>query len=55
MKRLLLPGALLMTMLTQSACIVIGYTSRGGWFIWPSGLGLIALLILFYLLFGHRR
>jgi hypothetical protein len=55
MKRLLLAGALLIAMLTQSGCIVIGYSSGGGWFIWPGGLGLIILMVVLYLLFGHRR
>ncbi len=34
---------------TQSACIVAGYSSRGGWFVWPGSLGLIFILLLFYL------
>ena len=34
---------------TQSACIVAGYSSTGGWFLWPGGL-VITLLILFLVL-----
>ena len=35
-------------------CLVIGASSRGGFFLWPGGLGLLALLALFVLL-GRRR
>lgn len=40
-------------LLTQTGCLVIaGYSSRGGWFLWPGGLGglLLILLVLFVLL-----
>jgi len=37
---------------TQSACIVANYTTTGGWFIWPGGLGLVAIVLL--LLFLRR-
>jgi hypothetical protein len=39
---------------TQSACIVIGRSSRGGWFVWPGGFGLIILILILYFLFGRR-
>jgi uncharacterized integral membrane protein len=39
--------------LAQTGCIVAGYRSGGGWFIWPGGLGL--LLIILVLLFLARR
>jgi hypothetical protein len=56
MWRLTLLGALLAVAVTQSACVVVGgYSSRGGWFIWPSGLGLVVILMLLYLIFGRRR
>jgi len=42
--------------MTQSACIAIGgYSSGGGWFIWPGGLGLIILLLLLFFLFRGGR
>ena len=34
---------------TQSGCIAVGYTSSGGWFIWPGGLALV-ILVLFLLM-----
>jgi hypothetical protein len=29
--------------LSQSACVVVGYSSRGGWSVWPGGAGLIIM------------
>jgi hypothetical protein len=49
MKRI---GLVLLAM-TQTGCIVAGggYGSRGGWFIWPGGLGgLLLILLLFFFL-----
>ena len=38
-----------------SGCIVAGYSSSGGAFIWPGGLGLVLLLLLaFFFLRGRR-
>jgi len=34
--------------MTQSACVAVGYSSSGGWFMWPGGLGLILLLLLLF-------
>ncbi len=39
--------------LPLSGCIMVGYSSRGGWFLWPGGLGLIFIVLL--LLFLLRR
>lgn len=49
--------ALLLTLvaLTQSACIGVGYSSGGGWFIWPGGLGLVVVLAILFLLLRRRR
>lgn len=56
MMRSTLLGALLAVAVTQSACMVVGgYSSGGGWFIWPGGLGFIVLLVVLYLVFGRRR
>ena len=42
--------------MTQTACIVAGYTSRGGGFIWPGGFGLLVMLaILLFLLLRRGR
>lgn len=36
---------------TQPACIVVGgYSSRGGWFLWPGGFGLVILIVIVLLL-----
>ena len=44
-------NALLLTLLalSQTACIAVGYSSRGGWFMWPGGLGLLVILVLVFL------
>ena len=36
-------GLLLCSMLT--GCLAVGYSSGGGWFIWPGGLGLVVLIL----------
>lgn len=35
-------------------CVVIGGSSRGGFFLWPGGLGLLFLIFLFVLLTRRR-
>ncbi len=38
-----------------SGCLVAGYRSGGGWFVWPGSFGfLIVLLLLFFFLRGRR-
>jgi hypothetical protein len=39
---------------TQPGCIVIGYRSGGGWFVWPGGLGLVLMLALLLFMFLRR-
>ena len=39
---------------SQSACVA-GYSSRGGGFIWPGGIGLLVLIIVVVLLLRRRR
>lgn len=47
--------ALLLLALTQPACIVVGgYSNRGGWFVWPGGLGLLLLVVVVLLLVRRR-
>ena len=46
-------GALLV--LSQLSCAAVGYSSDGGWFVWPGGLGLIVLLIVVFLVLRRRR
>lgn len=33
-----------------SGCIMVGASSRGGFFLWPGGLGLVLMILLFLLL-----
>ena len=40
---------------STSACIAVGYSNRGGWFVWPGGLGLLVLLIILVALMRRRR
>jgi hypothetical protein len=44
-------GAMVCVPLT--GCIAVGYTSGGGWFMWPGGLGLLLLIAI--VLFVLRR
>lgn len=41
--------------LLQTGCIVVGgYSSGGGWFIWPGSIGLLLVAALVYFLFLRR-
>lgn len=37
-----------------SGCVMVGYSSRGGLFVWPGGLGLLLLLLILWLLLRPR-
>ena len=37
-----------------SGCVMVGYSSRGGFFVWPGSLGLLILLVVLWLLFRPR-
>lgn len=37
-----------------SGCVMLGYSSRGGFFLWPGGLGLLVLLGVLWLIFSRR-
>ena len=37
-----------------SGCVMVGYSSAGGWFLWPGGLGLVVVVLL-ALFFLRRR
>ena len=40
---------------TMTGCVAVGYSSGGGWFVWPGGLGLVLLvLVLLFVLRGRR-
>lgn len=40
--------------LAVSSCVGIGYSNRGGWFVWPGGLGLILIILFIVFLFRRR-
>jgi hypothetical protein len=41
---------------TQPGCLVVGgYSSRGSWFFWPGGLGLLVVVAVVLLLSRRRR
>jgi hypothetical protein len=37
-----------------SGCLVAGYSSGGGWFVWPGSLGLIVIALLLFFLMRRR-
>jgi hypothetical protein len=37
-----------------SGCVMVGYSSRGGFFVWPGGIGLLVLLGILWLIFSRR-
>jgi hypothetical protein len=47
------PAALLVLLFaaTQSACVAIGYSSGGDWFLWPGGLGLLIIVLIVFFVF----
>lgn len=46
----------LLATLPLTGCLMVGgYSSRGGWFLWPGSFGfLIIILLLFFFLRGRR-
>lgn len=54
MKRVLAMLLLLSTQLASSACVGVGYSNRGGWFVWPGGLGLLLVIVVILLLLRRR-
>jgi hypothetical protein len=37
-----------------SGCVAVGYSSGGGWFVWPGGLGLFLIVILAVFILRRR-
>lgn len=37
-----------------SGCIVAGYRSGGGWFVWPGSFGLLFVLLILFLVLRRR-
>lgn len=54
MKNIFTMLTLLLT-LSMSGCVGVGYSNRGGWFVWPGGLGLLLVIIVVVLLLRRRR
>lgn len=56
--RLTSAGTILIGMLAAcgwlTGCIAVGYSSRGGWFMWPGGLGLLLIVLLVALVLRRR-
>ncbi len=38
--------ASLISFVTFTGCLVVGYSSRGGWFIWPGSITLLIIILL---------
>jgi hypothetical protein len=41
--------------LSQPACVVGGYSSEGGFYLWPGSIVVTILLVLLFLFFRRRR
>jgi hypothetical protein len=53
MRRITLPALLLA--LSQTACVAGGYSSDGGFFLWPGSIVLTVVLVLLFLFLRRRR
>ncbi len=53
--RLGLGAAALLGLNVLTGCVAVGYSTGGGWFVWPGGLGLVVLLLLLFFLLRGRR
>ena len=53
-KRVVLAVVLQLACLNLSGCLVAGYSSGGGFWIWPGSLVITLLLVLFLFLRGRR-
>jgi hypothetical protein len=45
----------LLLALSQTACVVGGYSSEGGFFLWPGSIVLTVVLVLLFLFMRRRR
>ena len=50
-----LAGVGLLALSGMTGCVAVGYSSGGGWFVWPGGLGLLLLLLLLFFVLRGRR
>lgn len=44
----------LLICLSQVSCVVVGYRSGGGWFVWPGALTLLVVVAVIFLLARRR-
>ncbi len=54
MKKLPALLLLLSAQIAASSCVGVGYSNRGGWFVWPGGLGLLLVILVVVLLLRRR-
>jgi protein-S-isoprenylcysteine O-methyltransferase Ste14 len=47
-------GAWLVVASLVSGCVAVGYSSTGGWFMWPGGLGLLLVIVVVLMLLRRR-
>ena len=40
--------------LSQASCVVVGYRSDSGWFLWPGGLTILVVIAVVFLLLRRR-
>jgi hypothetical protein len=52
--KLMIPLAACSVTLGLSGCLVAGYSSGGGWFVWPGSVGLIVIVLLIVFLVRRR-
>lgn len=45
----------LLLALTQTACVVGGYSSDGGFYLWPGSIVITVVLVLLFLFMRRRR
>ncbi|HKP11221.1 MAG TPA: hypothetical protein VJZ91_03895 [Blastocatellia bacterium] len=55
MKKVTLIILTLLLTLSSASCVGVGYSSRGGWFVWPGGCGLLVIILLIIFLTRRRR
>ena len=55
MKKAIFVFLTLLLTLSTSSCIGVGYSSRGGWFVWPGSCGLLVIILLIVFLTRRRR
>ena len=55
MKKAILSILMLLLTLSFSSCVGVGYSNRGGWFVWPGGCGVVVLSLLIIFFMRRRR